>query len=197
MKKSVIIDIGVLIFVVILVNIIINNPTFQNHEDLIKYAIKSKQYSLAEDTYKYLIEIDSINNIDLYYGHLSSHFSIPKETRKNNHTEIRNDYDINSFYRKKSESNDQEQRDIGYYGLGLCYSFQDIYEFALEYFGKVKNKNLKYLNNSIGRIYIEKNEYELAEIHLLDEINNNGNLDGAYSNLIELYLSTNLTNLIN
>ena len=104
MGKSVKIVIGVLISVVILVNIVINNPTFQNKEDLIKYAIKSKQYSLAEDTYKYLIDIDSINNIDLYYGHLTSHFRIPKESRKNNQLEIRNDNDIYNFYKKKSKS---------------------------------------------------------------------------------------------
>ena len=191
MKKSVIIVIGVLISVVILVNIVISNPTFQNNEDLIKYAIKSKQYSLAEDTYKHLIEIDSINNIDLCYGHLTSHFKIPKETRKNNQTEIRNDDNIYSFYKKKSESYIQKQQDIGQYGLGLYFSIIDNYESALEHFEKIQNKNLKYLNNSIGRIYIEKKEYELAEIHLLKEINNNGNLNGAYSNLIELYFSTN------
>jgi len=156
MKKSVIIVIGVLISVVILVNIVINNPTFQNHEDLIKYAIKSKQYSLAEDTYKHLIEIDSTNNIDLCYEHLTSHFSIPKETRKDNHSEIRNDDDINYFYKKKSKLNVQEQQDIGHYGLGLYYSFQDNYEFALDHFGKIKNKNLKYLNTSIGNISKEK-----------------------------------------
>jgi len=40
-------------------------------------------------------------------------------------------------------------------------------------------------------IYLKKNEYKLAEIHLLKEINNNGNLNGVYSNLFELYLSTN------
>ena len=187
MKKSVKIVIGVLISVVILVNIFINNPTFQNNEDLIEYAIRSKQYSLAEDTYKYLIEIDTINNIDLCYGHLTSHFKIPKETRKNNQPEIRNDGDIYLFYTKKSESYVQEQQDFGNYGLGLYYSMQDIYSTALVHFEKIQNKNLKYLNNSIGRIYIEKKEYELAEIHLLKEINNNGNLNGAYSNLIELW----------
>jgi protease PrsW len=191
MRNSVKIVIASLVFFVILVNLFIKNPKFKTKEELIGFAYESKQYALAEKAYKELIDNDSLN-IDLYHEHLKSHFYIPKEIKNSNSKdEIRDDDEIFNFYQKKSLSIDTFQRDVGIYCLGLYHSLQDKNETALMYFEKVNNKNLKYLNNSIGVIYLENKEYGTAQKYFLKEIQNNGNISASYSNLIQLYLTTN------
>ena len=48
MKKTVYITIGIVIGIIILLNIFIPNPKFNNKQDELNFAISSKQYKLAE-----------------------------------------------------------------------------------------------------------------------------------------------------
>ena len=189
MKKSVIIVLGVVVFCVVIINSLIDNPSFDNTSDLIDYALKSKQYALAEKTYKSLIKSDSLN-LDYYYGQITTHFEIPKENRiSGSEIQIREDYYIFDYYELKAKSEDELQRDIGNYGIGLSYAMLEKYDTALFFFEKVNNKDLKYLNNSIGYVFFEDKQYEKSELFLLKEIENKGNVDGAYMNLINLYFT--------
>ena len=190
MKKPLLIVLGIIFVVLLVINLAVKNPSFNTKQGLIGFAVGSKQYALAEETYKDLTALDSINP-DNYYGHLVSHFNIPAETTTDHQVKKRDDTAIFSFYESKSRSADPYQRDIGLYGLGLYYSLQDFNDKALDYFAKVENRSFKYLNNSIGRIYFEKEQYELAEKYLLREIYSGGNTGGAYPNLIAVYFQTN------
>jgi protease PrsW len=189
MRKSFLIVLGVLIVLLIFINAFVHNPSFQNPEDTIKFALKSKQYSLAENTYRELIVRDS-DNIDYHYEHIRTHFRIPKKNKTSNSFIERDDREITDFYQIRTEKNDSQQKDIGRYGLGLIYGYKNEFDSALSCFEKVKNKKLKYLNNSIGWIYIQKKDDSTAVNYFLYEIQNRGNLYGAYSNLISIYLKT-------
>jgi protease PrsW len=191
MRKSILIIVGLLIFTIIVINVFFKNPTFNTPLETLDYALKSKQYRLAESVYLELIKADS-NNLDLYYGHINNHFRIPERTKDIDSDEhVRDDEQIFDFYKKKSKSGIPYQKDVGFYGMGLFYSVQDNYKHALENFNFVGDKSLKYLNNSIGSVLKETGKYDSAEYYLLKEIEYNGNLDGAYYNLTNLYMQTN------
>lgn len=197
MKKSVIIVLGSLLLIVLGFNTFLKNPSFEHSNELINYAVITKQFQLAEDSFKKLIDTDS-TNLDYYYGHITSHFKLPKKTKVSKYNyETRDDSYIFKLYNSKSKSPDRLQRDIGYYGLGLCYSIQNSYNTAIKHLDKVDNKNLKYLNNTLGNIHLKKENYDLATKFLIKEIENEGNLNGAYSNLINLYLKTNQLSKLN
>jgi RsiW-degrading membrane proteinase PrsW (M82 family) len=78
-------------------------------------------------------------------------------------------------------------RDIGNYCLGLIQSIRTDYVSAMHFFSLVTDSNLKYLNNSIGFIYLQWQEYQKAARFFQREIDNQGNLKGAYVNLSQLY----------
>jgi RsiW-degrading membrane proteinase PrsW (M82 family) len=191
MRKSVLIIFGIIIVTLILVNIFANEPKFNDPLKQIDHLLLSKQYSEAEEIYANLISSDD-KNLDLHYGRIQAHYSIPEKTKVNKYDyEYRDDSPILGYYQKKAASKDSLEHDIGFYGMGLCWSVQDDYKGAKSSFDSVFNKNLKYLNNSIGRIFYEQNQLDSAETYYIKEIKTDGNINGSYSNLIELYLSRN------
>lgn len=191
MRRSVWIILGSLTAAILLVNLFIQNPTFNTYEELIDFYYKTHQFQKAEKVYLKMIQADSLNP-DNYYGHIISHFNIPSRVvTGRNKTIYRDDEPIFDFYNKISQSTNPNQRDLGNYGLGLIYSIQDDYNRSLDYFFQVSNKKLKYLNNSIGSVYMMNSKHDTAETYLLNEIKNEGNVSGAYSNLITLYFKTN------
>jgi tetratricopeptide (TPR) repeat protein len=194
MKYSAKIVISLFIIFVLGFNIFLKNPSFENKKDHIIFANVTEQYQLAEDLYKELIDSDT-TNIDYYYGHITSHYRASSKHQDNEpNYKIGDESHIIKFYKKKSKSSDNFQRNIGLYGLGLCYSIMNSYDSSLEYLEQVNNKKLKYLNNTIGNVHIQNGRYELAKEYFINEIENNGNLTGAYSNLIQLYLHRNQLN---
>jgi protease PrsW len=86
---------------------------------------------------------------------------------------------------------DSLQVSIGHYGYGLCLALEDSYLDALDHFLRVPNQNLKYLNNSIGRTYVNLDSVPVAEPFFRKEIVLKGNIDGAYSNLLPLLAKEN------
>lgn len=90
-------------------------------------------------------------------------------------------------YTEYSQNSDPNIADIGYYGLGYYYSIRDKFSDALAAFEKVGNRNLKFLNNSMGHAYLETGDLQKAEEFLQREIAHNGYLEGAYSNLARVY----------
>src|SRR5262249_29145172 len=83
-----------------------------------------------------------------------------------------------------------ETADIGYYGLGYFYSILNNYALANENFQKVRNRDLPYLNASLGSLYRRMGLVDLAKIHLNREIQLKGDLTGAYANLAQLLYAT-------
>ncbi len=188
-KKSFLITVGIFLLVILIINLIIKDPSFKNLVEQASYELKSNQPELAEKTYLKLIYSDT-SNIDFHYNYLHTHFEIPKKKRiDKNETIYRNDNSIISYYTGLSQSQKKETADIGNYGMGLINVSLKNYKPALEFYFKVENKNLKYLNNSIGFIYRNSDSIDLSERYFRKEIQNHGNLSGAYSNLIEILYS--------
>lgn len=186
MRKSLLITIGVFIGVAILINSFLDDPTFNKLSDKAHFELQANQPELAEKTLFQILLQDSLN-IEHHYRYINAHFDIPKKRRiGKDRYKYRDDNRIQHFYDSLAQSSERNIADIGLYGRGLINVNLEIYSSAISDFRQVKNKNLNYLNNSIGNAYNHIDSVRLAEIHFRREIENNGNLDGAYSNLIQL-----------
>lgn len=197
MRQSFLITIGVFVGVAILINLLLDNPTFDKLSDKADFELQANQTELAEKTLLQIVLQDSLN-IENHYRYISTHFDIPerKKVGKNRY-EYRDDNTIQNFYNSLAQSSDSNLADIGFYGKGLIQVNFEKYPSAISEFQKVKNKNLHYLNNSIGNAYKQIGSANLAEQHFKKEIENNGNLDGAYSNLIQLLFDQDRTAELN
>lgn len=186
MRQSLLITVGVLVGVVILINLALNNPTFDKLSDKADFELKSNQTELAEKTLLQIVFQDSLN-VENHYRYINTHFEIPEKIKvgKNRYVH-RDDNTIQNYYNSLAQSADSNLADIGFYGKGLIQVNFENYHSAISEFLQVKNQNLPYLNNSIGNAYNEIDSTNLAEQHFRKEIENGGNLDGAYSNLIQL-----------
>jgi hypothetical protein len=56
---------------------------------------------------------------------------------------------------------------------------------------KVKNTRLPYLNYSLGNAYLQIDSVKFAELYFRKEIENNGNVNAAYFNLLKLLAAYN------
>lgn len=193
MRQSFLITIGVFVGVAILINLLLDNPTFDKLSDKADFELQANQTELAEKTLLQIVLQDSLN-IENHYRYISTHFDIPerKKVGKNNY-EYRDDNTIQSFYNSLAQSADSNLADIGFYGKGLIQVNFEKYPSAISEFQQVKNKNLNYLNNSLGNAYNQIGSTKFAEQHFRKEIESKGNLDGAYSNLIKLLFDQDRT----
>lgn len=172
--------------VIILLYLFTKDPK-PHEKNYSRYLIEDNQYELLDDHFMSLINQDSIN-IELYRTFIQDHFSIPKSSIGLDYSRERDDSRLYVFLLSKSESLDPVLRDVGYYALGQYFSQQQKYPEALERYDSVYDRNLKFLNNSIGYCLMQMGKLDSSETYFLKEIQNKGNLDGAYNNLIDLYL---------
>ncbi len=186
MKQSFLYTAAVFIAIAILFNFFLDDPTFKTLEERAEFEMESNNPKLADKT---LFTIASQNpmNIEVHYQYISNHFHIPEKEKegKNNYT-YRDDRSIQHYYDLFVEASTKDSSDIGHYGNGLIQvNFQN-YQAALAAFENVQNKSLKYLNNSIGNAHHKLGDEKSAELYFRKEIENKGNLSGAYFNLIKL-----------
>jgi tetratricopeptide (TPR) repeat protein len=153
---------------------------------------EAEQYRLVEDypelerVYKELITEDSVN-ILYHYEYINAHFDQDKEIKYFLETpEERDDDGIFKFYRQYLKSDSLQSRDIGHFGLGLCYNKIGLYDDAVTHFGAIRNRELPYLNFLYGNLYSYVDTVR-AKKYYLEELNNNGYVEGAYQSLGELY----------
>lgn len=182
MRKSLIIVIISFIIVVIFINQFVDAPIFDNPKDKLDFVIKEKQNDRLDLIYLDILTKDSLN-IDYHYGLITSNFSLDPVYR------IIEEKSLTDIYWNYTDSENKFANDIGFYGLGLISSMNQEHDKALFYFTLVNNDTLKYLNNSIGRVYEESKNFDEAEKYYYKAIKVKGNLEGAYSNLISLYYS--------
>lgn len=180
MRKSLIIVVVGFVITVLLVNRFIDAPKFDNPKDKLKFVLKEKQTDRVDLIYMELLTEDSLN-LDYHYGFLTSYFSYPTAYQ------LINEKELKDVYRKYTEYSNKHANDIGFYCLGLISSMKNDYHNALGIFNRVMNDSLKYLNNSIGRAYYELGDFKEAENYYHKAIDAHGNLEGTYSNLINLY----------
>jgi len=182
MRKSLLIVVLSFVIAVVLINLFVDAPEFDNPKDKLEFALKERQKGRIDLIYLELITEDSLN-IDYHYGFLINNPEIRFSNVSNRVNQIIQIYNSYSLNQKASIS------DLGYYGLGLISSIQNDYVQALLYFEQVSNKELKYLNNSKGRAYESIQDFTEAENCYKRAIEVRGNVEGAYSNLISLYYS--------
>jgi len=187
MKKYLIFVIIPTIAVHVLINIVVPNPSKQDTKEYIRNATASGNHLVAKREYKKLIDSD-FENLEYHRGYISSHYELPSGTGKNNY---RNDNAIFAYYSDKSASSDPNVSDIGWYCLGYIRLQEKDYARAIKFFSKVKNRDMKFLNNSMGYCFMEMNEYEQAKEHFKREINIGGNTEGAINNYARVLLREN------
>lgn len=180
MRKSLIIVIISFVVAVLLVGQFVDAPEFDDPKDKLDYVIKEKQNDRLDLIYLDILTTDSLV-IDYHYGLITSYFTLPPSAK------VFTEKDLTDIYWNYTDYSNELANDIGFYCLGLISSMKKDYDHALFYLTQVTNENLKYLNNSLGRVYEQMQDYNSAEKHYLKAIDVNGNLQGAYSNLIQLY----------
>jgi RsiW-degrading membrane proteinase PrsW (M82 family) len=106
----------------------------------------------------------------------------------NNHFDIKGRRDDEKLARRYQDlTKDEETADLGNYGLGLIESRNNKYDAARRFFQLVFNRRQKYLNNSIGYALMNQQRYDEAETYFQREIEMDANVEGAVSNLVNLY----------
>jgi RsiW-degrading membrane proteinase PrsW (M82 family) len=137
-------------------------------------ALPLYQSLIAEDFYR----------VDYHRGYLHCHYTLAGQTRRNGAQSLD---PARQEYRAHTVSQESAVADIGWYGLGFLASLQDDYPAALEAFGRVRNRDLPYLNNSLGYVFLQLDDRERAKAAFYREIELDGFRAGPYANLAQLY----------
>src|SRR5262245_6377621 len=149
-------------------------------------ARASQDFPLLEREYARLVDAD-VYNLENHRGLLEAHLAIPKETRSRHSTTVRDDSKIQGRYSGYIESTDPRLRDIGLYGMGYFLAREQQPDRGLEYFDKIGNRDMPYLNNSIGYLtWHSLGQPDRARPYFEKEIAIKGNVEGAVSNLAGL-----------
>jgi RsiW-degrading membrane proteinase PrsW (M82 family) len=175
MKKYTIIVLIPTILIIILIHIIVPEPNKNDMGDYIDKAFATKNYRIARKESWRLIKTDFTN---IKY-HLDYIYANHKSSRKR---------DLTPYYLSYHGSPDSEIADLAIYALGYIKMLAQDETAALNSFLKVKNIELKYLNNSIGLCYSALKEYEKAKYYLRREIELNGYVHGALNNYAEILI---------
>lgn len=167
---------------IILANLVLRNPSPQNTRLLIEAALKTDNDEKVVELLYQTVNKNPLH-IDFHYAYIHAWLDSHKfdEDSKDYTKKI-----IYEEYLQRSQDQNPQIRDIGYYALGLIAGKNNEYDEALSFFDQVSNRSLKYLYNSIGYVYYERKEYDAAEEFFRIEIQNKGNLAGAVSNLCRL-----------
>jgi RsiW-degrading membrane proteinase PrsW (M82 family) len=189
MKRYIIVVLVPAAIIVILTNRLVPNPSRENIEEYISKALASGNDRIAEKEIKNLVRVD-VNNIENHREYIYVHYSQPKRTGKDR---SRDDSEIVNYYTVLSNSNCKKTADIGRYCLGHIKYYENDPNGAIYNYLKVGNPNMPFLNNSIGRCYLELGELEKAKPYFereieLGKIEPGANISGAVHNLWSLFL---------
>ncbi len=142
-------------------------------------------YERAESIFVNLVAEDPAS-IDISYRYINNHFDVGRaERRSRDAAHPAGNDQVESHFQQLAESADLA--DIGNYGLGLIRVLEQRFEEAFDYYALVRNRRLKYLNNSVGYLYLKQRMIEGAEAYCRKEIDVQGNIEGAVSNLVNIY----------
>lgn len=167
-----------------MLNQLIPFPTFNSPEERLEFELLTGKSAEADLTF-FELTMAYPDNIDYHYQYIQHYFYNVNKGEQSADNLLAEQH-IYERYTYLSESYDSTTSDIGHYGKGLIYMYKNDNESAIYEFLKVQNKHLKYLNNSIGNILWNQNELENAISYYHKEIDNNGNVEGAYYNLSRL-----------
>lgn len=172
-----------LLVVVILGNIFVPDPKFENLEEEAGFQARAGQYGRARNIYEELSEKHPYR-LEYHRGYLQNHFRLP--SRPSRHSR-RDDDTPRRKYEELEASDDVRLADVGRYGLGFYYTQENNFRLALDWYGKITNRDAPFVNNSIGYVLRRTGRLDEAESYFIRELKINGNKSGAWSNLVSLY----------
>lgn len=152
-------------------------------QDKLAKALVAGNHRAALPLYQSLIATD-FYRVDYHWGYLQCHNTLAGQARRNGSHYLDS---ARQEYRTHTRSQEAAAADIGWYGLGFLASLQNDYPAAIEAFGRVRNRDLPYLNNSLGYVFLQLDDRERAKAAFRREIELDGFCAGAYANLAQLH----------
>ncbi len=185
MRKYFFVTVSALLVTLVLILLVDRFSHSESSEEIIKNAVATKRYFIAEKEYKRLLA-DDFGNVELHRGYINNYFSILSSKSKYS---SRSDKDILKEYQDYLITK-PEYRDIILYCIGFYYVKIYDFESALSFYLQINDEKIPYVNNSIGYIYLQTDQADAAKKYFYKEIEIRGNVSGAYSNLSKLLFST-------
>lgn len=173
------------VLVVVLVNWLWGGRIEPDPRRRIANALGCRNYAAAAGEYRALVQANP-NDVKLHRGYLVAYFAQPKHVGRD---QTRDDTGILGYYDALTRSTDPVLADLGNYGLGLAWSLQDDHRRAVDYFARVRNQSMAFLNNSFGYSLDRLGRTAEAERRYEAELALGGNTAGAASNLASLLLT--------
>jgi RsiW-degrading membrane proteinase PrsW (M82 family) len=136
----------------VLVNVLIGEPKFDNVEEQVQHFTELEDHQNKRQVYYRLLQKDSLN-VDLHFNFLLAHFQLNKKELMWGNHDFRDDSRLFVKYKKYISSNNQDQRDIGHFGLGVVFYFLQLYDECFFELQKIEKKDFKYLNYFLGSFY--------------------------------------------
>lgn len=169
----------------VLVNVLIGEPKFQNSEEQIKHFTALEDHQNKRQVYFRLLQKDSLN-IDLHFNFLLAHFQLNNDLMWDSR-KFRDDSRLFVKYKKYIASDNQEQRDIGHFGLGVVFYFLQLYDECFFELQKIEKPDFKYLNYFLGSFYHHV-DYEKSLSYYNQEIINYPNSQQVYQRKANLMM---------
>ncbi|OFY84202.1 MAG: hypothetical protein A3F72_14335 [Bacteroidetes bacterium RIFCSPLOWO2_12_FULL_35_15] len=185
-NTSIVIAVLILIISFLFINVFSTDPVFSNLSKQIEYGKKTAQPWLESNAYKILLLKDT-NNIDLEYTFIKCHFDENQDMGPSEKDFNKEGTFLFNYYTNWTKSPNVKKADMGQLGLALYYYFRIDHGNSRSHLENIQNTKLKYVNTYLGIQNYYFNEPQKAMECFAKEIKLNGDLEGAYFHLSQIY----------
>lgn len=185
-NTSIVIAVVILIISFLFINVFTLDPVFSNLSKQIEYGKKTAQPWLESNAYKILLLKDT-NNLDLEYTFIKSHFDENQDMGPSEKDFNKEGTFLFNYYTNWTKSTNVKKADMGQLGLALYYYFRIDHGNSRSHLENIHNTKLKYVNTYLGIQNYYFNERQKAMECFAKEIKLNGDLEGAYYHLSQIY----------
>lgn len=185
-NTSIVIAVVILIISFLFINVFTIDPVFSNLSKQIEYGKKTAQPWLESNAYKILLLKDT-NNLDLEYTFIKSHFDENQDMGPNEKDFNKEGTFLFNYYTNWTKSTNVKKADMGQLGLALYYYFRIDHGNSRSHLENIHNTKLKYVNTYLGIQNYYFNERQKAMECFAKEIKLNGDIEGAYYHLSQVY----------
>ncbi|MEN6626719.1 MAG: PrsW family intramembrane metalloprotease [Candidatus Sumerlaeia bacterium] len=197
--RFVIVAAAVIAALVLVTNLFVKDPPAGDFDARIKAAQAADDDRELVAIYEQMLAGDR-HKIDYHFHYVNAVGELPRQHDDENDMKGHPDPKVDEVKKKYldwTKSADPAERDIAFYCLGLMASLDKQFDEALRNYEKVRNRSLKYLNNSSGYATLRRETGKPSTDPACEakaasffgrEIEQGGNLAGATHNLTELHL---------
>lgn len=152
MKKFFTYIFPITVVLVVLVNVLFSNPTYNSVEDELSEKVALGDIVGQSEIYWRALQTDSL--VAGYHFHfLRTYFEARKKFPYDVQQTLVSEQEVLEYYRRLSYDFNPDLADLGMMGKGMCYFNLGLIEEAMSAFMSVKNKNLPYLNYILGSYF--------------------------------------------